>query len=889
MKTSASLLLASWVGRCAICLGATEANYEQAPEAAVSVSVRVMPAEALPPRDAFHVLPGFKVERVFAVPRAELGSWVSMTLDGKGRILVADQGNKGICRVMPAPLDGSGPTRAQRLELSVPGAQGLLYAFGNLYISVNSQGESGLFRARDTDGDDQFDELVKLKAFNGPSGEHGPHALRLAPDGKSIYIIAGNHTDLPFNAVDAQTSADYSSELPTTWGEDFLLGRIWDPNGHARGRMAPGGWIARTDPEGKTWRIVSAGYRNAYDFDFNADGELFTYDSDMEWDMGLPWYRPTRVVHASGGSEFGWRSGSGVWPAYFVDSLPPLMETGPGSPTGVTFGYGTRFPAKYQRALFLCDWTFGTIYALHLEPEGSTYKATREEFLSRTPLALTDILVGPDGALYFIVGGRNTQSEMYRVTYVGDESTEPVDGHDARYAEQRAARRKLEQAHETAANEAQSKEVVDAAWAQLGSDDRFLQYAARVALEFQPAALWQDRVLAETESPTKLVLGAVSLAHRGDKAFEQRLLEALGTIALDKLSEQQQLDLLRAYELVFIRMGQPDDAARQRLIEHFDPLYPTGSDYLNRELSALLVYLQSPTVVEKTLRLLAEHDAPAKQDPGELLERNTNYGRPIAAMLANQPDAQLIHYAFVLRAAREGWTFARRQAYFAFLRDAALRSGGNSFQGFLRSIGDDAYVIIPEDERKLIDATGIRQPLVAPDLPKPKGPGRPWTLDELVDQVGPNLKQRNFQNGKRAYAAARCVVCHRFAGEGGSTGPDLTQLAGRFGVKELAEAIVDPSKTVSDQYRAYTVQTSNGKSFTGRILSDTNDSLLMLVDPEDRTKVVQVGKEEIESRSAGNVSLMPADLLKPLNADEVLDLFAFLLSRGEADDPMFQK
>ena len=38
--------------------------------------------------------------------------------------------------------------------------------------------------------------------------------------------------------------------------------------------------------------MVSIGYRNAYDIAFNADGELFTYDSDMEWDMGTPWYRP---------------------------------------------------------------------------------------------------------------------------------------------------------------------------------------------------------------------------------------------------------------------------------------------------------------------------------------------------------------------------------------------------------------------------------------------------------------------------------------------------------------------------------------------------------------------------------------------------------------------
>ncbi len=65
------------------------------------------------------------------------------------------------------------------------------------------------------------------------------------------------------------------------------------------------------------------GYRNQYDIALNEDGELFTYDADMEWDFGSPWYRPTRVCHATSGSEFGWRSGTGKWPAYYEDSLPP--------------------------------------------------------------------------------------------------------------------------------------------------------------------------------------------------------------------------------------------------------------------------------------------------------------------------------------------------------------------------------------------------------------------------------------------------------------------------------------------------------------------------------------------------------------------------------------
>ena len=119
---------------------------------------------------------------------------------------------------------------------------------------------------------------------------------------------------------------------------------------------------------------------------FDQNGELFTYDSDMEWDQGSPWYMPTRINHAVDGGDFGWRSGAGRWPAYYADSLNEVVNIGPGSPTGVTFGTGAKFPAKYQRALFAADWTFGTLYAIHLTPDGATFRGEKDRIrLRQTP------------------------------------------------------------------------------------------------------------------------------------------------------------------------------------------------------------------------------------------------------------------------------------------------------------------------------------------------------------------------------------------------------------------------------------------------------------------------------------------------------------------------
>ena len=136
----------------------------------------------------------------------------------------------------------------------------------------------------------------------------------------------------------------------------------------------------------------------------------------MEWDLNTPWYRPTRVNHVIDGAEFGWRTGSAKFPEHYSDSFGAVVNIGPGSPTGVAFGYGAKFPAKYQHAFYICDWSYGKHYAVHMEEAGSTYTATFEEFASAAPLPLTDILVNPnDGAMYFAVGGRRVQSGLYRV------------------------------------------------------------------------------------------------------------------------------------------------------------------------------------------------------------------------------------------------------------------------------------------------------------------------------------------------------------------------------------------------------------------------------------------------------------------------------------------
>ena len=452
------------------------------------------------PVDRIRAAKDFKVELLYSVPASEQGSWVNLCLDGKGRIIASDQFG-GLYRFAP-PVLGK-PLAASQIEkipANIRAANGLLWAFDSLYVVVNDYEdkiESGLYRVTSSKGDDTLDKVELLRAIK-TRGDHGTHAILLSPDKKSLFLITGNGT------TPTQTS---SSRVPLNWGEDHLLPRIPDGRGFMRDVLAPGGIIYRVSPDGKEFEIYSSGYRNIFDAALNRDGELFTYDADMEYDFNTSWYRPTRILHVVSGSEFGWRNGTGKWPEWYPDSLPPVVNIGPGSPTGMTFGYGAKFPLKYQEALFGLDWSWGKIFAVHLTPNGSSYTATKEEFISGAPLPVTDAIVNPaDGAMYFAIGGRKVQSGFYRVTYEGKESTTPARSNaDGRSA--RELRHKLEAFHGR-----QDSKAVKEAWPHLDSEDRFIRWTARVAIEWQPSSQWADKALSE-KNPARQLEALLALTH----------------------------------------------------------------------------------------------------------------------------------------------------------------------------------------------------------------------------------------------------------------------------------------------------------------------------------------------------------------------------------------
>ena len=843
--------------------------------------------------------PGFAAEHLYSPSENGQGSWVSMCFDDKGRLITSDQYG-GLYR-LTIPALGSGstkPTKIEHLKVGTPGdtlgmgtAHGLLYAFNSLYVMVNNRVtkdlpvHSGFYRLQDTNGDDQYDKVTLLKELEG-NGEHGPHSIKLSPDGKSLFVISGNHTDAP-------QMDDYL--LPKTWKQDNLFPLIKDPRGHANDRMAPGGWVANVQPDGSDWVMYSAGYRNAFDMAFNDTGDLFVYDADMEWDIGTPWYRPTRICHATSGSEFGWRTGNSKWSPALPDNLPPVINIGQGSPTSMLFASNAKFPAKYKNTLLAFDWSFGIVHSIHLKPSGSTFTADHEEFLSGVPLPLTDGVIGPDGALYFMTGGRRLESDLYRVHYKGNDAlvssvtVPPIN-------KENELRRSLEKYH-TGPNSA----AIAAAWPELNNPDRFIRYAARIAVEHQPLNQWKDKATSEKD-PITAIQAAIALARTDsvDSDIKAKLNANLLKINLKSLTEPQQIDLIRAYELVTLRLGEPDAAQKKQIIAALNPSYPSNSGELNRSLARMLVTLEAPGVIEKTLALMDKKEDTSIMPGGmtatssaDLIMRNPQYGLDIAKTWEKMPPPQQTYLAVMLSSAKDNWTPALQERYMKWFRKAFEYQAGRSYIGFMDKARNLALTHVPADKKAAYDKMSGGELLTknGNDLAQsvyPKGPGKRWDVETALAVVDDaHLTGRNFQQGKDMYNAITCGRCHAVAGQGGNIGPDLTQLGTRFSNKDILESIIEPNKVISDQYAATRFELKNGESIVGRITNEDKTSYTVSQNPFAPDMVVKVAKKDVASSQYSPSSIMLPGLINSLNEDELRDLIAYLKSGGNEKDKMF--
>ena len=148
---------------------------------------------------------------------------------------------------------------------------------------------------------------------------------------------------------------------------------------------------------------------------------------------------------------------------------------------------------------------------------------------------------------------------------------------------------------------------------------------------------------------------------------------------------------------------------------------------------------------------------------------------------------------------------------------------------------------------------------------------------------------RDFERGRRLFGEARCFSCHRFANEGGAEAPDLTTVSARYSVRDLLEKVLYPNKAISDQYAATVFTLTDGRIVTGRIVNYQGDDMSVMASMLDPGGLVNVNARQVELMEKSKVSMMPAGLLDTFAEDEILDLAAYLLSRGDSASKMFKR
>ncbi len=904
----------------------------------------------------YQVPRGFVVEEV---ARPELvGSLIQVTFDAQGRPVVSKE------RSHPTRLvdtDGDGVFDAEQIVSDqVENCQGIWFDGPTLYANCTNpnDGAAYLFRLPDDDGDGVADSRELIVRYTGNIGEHGPHDIRRSPDGLPT-VMLGNHTFIPAGRI-AEASP------LRRYRESQLLSRYMDARGHAVGRRAPGGALFRIENGGESFALLFGGFRNPYNHAYNMEGEAFTFDSDMEWDINLPWYREVRSVHGVPAADYGWRTGSGKFPPYYIDSLPPVEDLGRGSPVGVDFYQSYAYPAQYFDTFLQGDWSRGRVVRSRFRRVGATYELAEPttDFIYGEPLNVTDLEVGPDGLVYFTMGGRMTQGGFYRVNYKGvranamrrpesgilhivrqpqplssfsqayfqaqqaalgddwgaqlqalvrDDAAEASDRVQALHLLQRlgpqpdAALIRAAYASRDASLRAAAVYVVG----QHGSDrakaiaaealrdedpfvrrraaeallrmggtafvkptdlyglvrdaDRYVRWSARIALETLPRDAWKDLVVEEQE-PLAAATGMLSLVRTATRPIELEAVfeKALVLLRDDGLSPESELALLRVFHLACLELEEGcRESLRDQLYEIVAPKFPAADERLNREYALTLAYTGRPEAI------------------GSILAQ-------IPSGTENQ--ALQIHYVYCLRTVREGWTADQKQSLLAWFRKAKGWRGGASFSGFINRLFESsleffddqeqetAYAAIPEfapiDDEELLARLQRRPGHVQPNVFARKGGTQLYSEQEIFEYMmyDPMTTLATPEAGLQIFEEA-CARCHRFGDIGEDYGPDLTTIANRFTRRDLLEATLWPSRTISDQYTAWRIETEDDV-YSAMVLEEDEESVTVLI--PDLEQPVSIAKERIVDMRESDVSIMPEGLLDEFEMRQTAGLFRLL-------------
>ena len=125
-------------------------------------------------------------------------------------------------------------------------------------------------------------------------------------------------------------------------------------------------------------------------------------------------------------------------------------------------------------------------------------------------------------------------------------------------------------------------------------------------------------------------------------------------------------------------------------------------------------------------------------------------------------------------------------------------------------------------------------------------------------------------------------------GAGANVGPDLTKLDPKYSTADVLEHILNPSKKIDRKYQSNLFLMTSGKVITGLIVKETGDAVHVIDNPTAPDKVRVLKIEDIEEREVSDVSIMPKGVLNKLTREEIMDLLAYVVSRGDKQHKLFE-
>lgn len=877
---------------------------------------------ALLPQGDFEVPPGFSVSRASAASH----SYLAVAVDPHGAALLSTE-EAGLLRAIDGDGDGFHET-VEPLTGELTAAQGLCYSEGSLFVvgrRVAGEGPpaSGLWRL-ELSADGGTVTGVRLLVPIDDDDEHGAHGVIAGTDG-DLYVVVGDRarfTTEPENAG-AWDEREPGSVLPV----------LPDPSGFDQRRRWPFGFVARVDADTGRWSIHSAGYRNPYDLAFTESGELVTVESDMEWDAGLPWYRPVRALRCPEGADHGAADGSGSWREHWGQSPASLVDLGRASPTGVLCYDAGALPARYRGAVLAGDWTNARILALHLTGEGAAMRARAETLVQAAgALNVTDLAVAADGSVLFVTGGRATAGALFRLSWdsgapAPPPAEPPAPASDAELAERRAraadVARLRERQRAVLAGTADRVEAGDEALAAFPSGDRARDEELAVLLAVARPDGAIDALLAELDAG-------------GERSFRIHLADCLRSI------DEGWTTAARARLIAFFEeaAGWPGGgnlqgyldlmlagALEELATEDVRALEAAGA--LGPRSLATLVARRGAGQVPFLLDPLRDAFAALDEDDDVVVAQERK--RALLRSLAGASSEELLPWLRAVHA-REP---ALRDDVLVLLADASQREDFERFvDGLARSRRDVRTACVsgllrlgrrptdPDTYRRVLDlarAAGPRGgrkllrvlshwgggPTDAPGsalwagelaewerwfariFPEyvrgDRGPldGPAWDLEEIAGFLERTAgRPASAARGAAVFTRTSCHTCHTLGAIGTGWAPDLTGVTRRFSTRELLETITDPSRVIAERYATTEVATVAGELLEGRLVRESADELVLLDAGGARTTIA---REDVASLAPSAVSAMPEGLLADVTLEEVRDLVAYLAADGAVD------